>query len=272
MKRVVYIRAEDISDSILKEKFSFKIGQLIVGSIPKSINPKLPTLIDNKAYSGKTLSLYDVFKLYEQALNMLENFKVVIPDYVEDYVETSKMYDEALREILRNNYDLSKFVFVIQGRTVDEYLICLKYLIHTFKKYRYKGASIRNVTIGVGGVKAKPVHIRPKITYNVLLSVRSLLPKIKIHLFGGDLRTIETCWGFVNSIDLTTYAHRINSQIGFKVIITKDSGKIYESRIYIKDLEEESRIDYDALMIHNLREYLRAIDIRVRRIDNQKFE
>lgn len=274
MRKVVYIPYRDITDSVLSERYIFNIGQLVTGQVPRTINPKLPTLIDNKAYSGETMSLSEILKLYEKA-SFLENFKIVVPDYVEDYIKTSQMYGEAIREILRNRYDFSRFIFVIQGRTVSEYVICLKYLINIFKKFKHCGVSIREVTVGIGGIKVKPVSQRPIIAREVASRVRELLDRkwakrIRIHLFGGDLRTIENCWNLIDSVDLTTFHHCVNSQYGFRLIITKDTGKVIEPRVFIKDLESDGKVDYEAVRVHNLREYLRAINLRVKSLRTNK--
>ena len=257
---------------LLKQKWKFKIGILFSGYVTYKFPNDIPILIDNKAYSNETLSISEIFKLYEYAKKHYNNVKIVMPDFIEDYVKTYHGYLNAIKYIIKNNYvnELHNFIFVLQGKTIEDYLICFKYLIKVFKDYRSRGVKLRDVVIGVGGIKVKPRQARAEYVINVVKHVtehfkHSFNLKPHIHVFGADIKLIEQTWKFVNSFDLTTFAHRINLQYGVKVIMSKQDGKLYEVRIWVKDVENSGKIDYETIHEHNLREYLIAINKRLNR-------
>jgi len=254
-------------------KLSFKIGVLFTARKVSQEFPKdLPILIDNGAYiEGKSLlSIEELVKIYENAKRYYDNVKVIMPDVVEDYIKTYQYYEQVLKYIIDNNmiHYLPDFVFVIQGKSINEYLLCFKYLINTFKKYRCKGVSIKHVIIGIGGIKKKSIHERSIVVETVAKHVhdyfrRTFGVRAKIHVFGADVKTIEKTHTYVYSFDEATHRFDVNVKGFIRVKIVKEDGKFYEPQIYVKDLENNSKIDYEALQFHNLREYLVRVQLIV---------
>ena len=258
---------ERVVQSILPLRFrKFRFGVLLSGKLITSFPRDVPILIDNKAYEGETLSLSEVLRLYQQAIKHYNFVKFVIPDFIEDLTKTIIMYEEALRYIVKNldKSILRNCIFVLQGKTIDEYKLCFKALVKTFNKFKTCGVSIKEITIGIGGVKKKKLHERWIYVTEIVKFVRNYFKHVHgvspvVHVFGGDLLTIEKTWRFVNSFDFTTPFHRFGLY-GIAVTTITPNYTVRDFKI----MARENEINYEILMFHNLYITLQILEKRMK--------
>lgn len=117
---------------------------------------------------------------------------VATVDIIGDHIQTAKMGIDCL-----NSDSRIPWVPVLQGKTIREYLDCLKF-------YDSKGVDLSGL-VAVGGLKGKhPLFIR---------SLLSSLSSLKIHAFGLTLNNLRdpTIWNSIFSTDSGTWKKRPQS-------------------------------------------------------------
>ena len=254
-----------IFNTCKKLQLKFKVGMLITvnkkGEVDVSIKEfanKIPILVDNGAFRyGQSIG---VEQLKLTLLNLCENykiynFKLIAPDVLENPLETVELTIEFFKNIPLTYWQY--VIPVLQGKTVDDYLLCFSTLISKLPlKYMVKkGVRI----LAIGGLKKKNYNDKIKIINEVHKIIKSFNPlnyKLKLHILGGDLQVIKiiTKLDHVYSIDTTNWMYGITKHLRFTIA---NIDKVHGIRVFGKDI---NRISWGVVLAHEIEQYALIID------------
>lgn len=247
-------------------RLGFKLGMLITpsasGVLPSKVcelSRNLPILIDNGVYTlGAPLENPKLVNIIEYLRNLgFTNFKVIAPDVIEEPSETLRKHLELIKELPSNEY-LRHVLFVLQGKSIDDYVKC-------FKNYIYKiggKAIVKNGNIiAIGGLKPKSFRDQVLIVKEVSTRLRSRLIhgyRIKIHVLGATIQLIEETHEHVHSFDTASWMYTVTKTSGIS-IITSSLG-LRKISIYRGD-----RVSWVDMYMNEIIKYCLTISLRIRK-------
>ncbi len=231
-------------------KWKVKVGILVVpdrnGEVPQElfeIPQHVPVMVDNGAYLyDSPLPVQTLVKAVEKLEKHFENILTVLPDVVEDQVETYRLHLQALKKI---PFEYRKhFISVIQGKTVNDYIQC-------FEKVKHIALKTSKV-VAVGGLKVKRYRDRITIIEQVCRVVKSYRPhniQLKVHIFGMDLKTLRKTHQHFDSCDSANWTH--NSTTGYGLTVITRQLTIRKINIYMREIR-----DWTEVLAHELFQYV----------------
>jgi hypothetical protein len=252
-----------------KIQWRFKIGVLLVpnqdGTLPENIVElprNLSILVDNGAYRiGQPLPTTVLVKTLERLLKLdFEDVKLILPDVVEDPYRTVYLIEQAIDKIPERYYQ--HLIPVLQGRNLQEYLLCFETLKNTLIRSRARSIFNLSRIVAIGGLKAKKPKQRVEIVSKLAQVVKEYRPgnkRLKVHVLGCDLYLLRSCYRLVNSVDTANWTY--NATTGHGISIITPDRKLTKLNLYIPDVSNSK--GWVNLLTHELFMYLYLINLIV---------